>query len=88
MLVFGFGVQVEATVQTGFVRINDGLPCAIQADSGAVGNVVDRCPRARGCVAEDVNVSDRKSRRVIGSLASPEILVRAGKGVKPRRTLS
>jgi hypothetical protein len=41
MLVFGLVVQIEAAVETGFVRIDDGLPCAIQADGGAVGKVVE-----------------------------------------------
>ncbi len=35
MLVFGLGIQVEAGVQAGFVRVDDGLPSAIQTDGRA-----------------------------------------------------
>ena len=61
MLVFGLGVQVEAGVEAGFVRIDDGLPCAIQADGGAVGNVVDQRGRIRGGVARSASSKDDSS---------------------------
>src|SRR6185369_7312463 len=81
MLVFGLGVQVEARLETGFVRINDGLPCAIQADGRTVGKVVNGRGRIGGGVSER-RKSQQQEQTSHRSLAGRAILLRVCDGVK------
>src|SRR5678810_957431 len=80
MLVFGLAVQVEAAVETGFVGIDDGLPCAIQADGGAVGNVVDKRGRIRDGIAKRGKRQQEEEQTIHRQSRKCGILVRAHKG--------
>ena len=87
MLVFGLGIQVEAGVEAGLVRVDNGLPSAIQTDGRAAWNVMNQRGRVRGSVAKRRKRQQQEEQTSHKSLASRAILVRACDGVKPPSTL-